>query len=122
MIFESNVHMSDVTFKAEAPDTVSQVSSPLMRLVATQVTVVQPLNLQVAKIGLHPAFMQPLILGAAHINVLAATDVHALVVYADLVGVFPVDGKQPPPLHSRGEEPRGGCRGDWEPGRGRFRD
>ena len=46
MIFESNVHMSDVTFKAEAPDTVSQVSSPLMRLVATQVTVVQPLNLQ----------------------------------------------------------------------------
>lgn len=96
MMSESDVHMSEVKFQAEAPDTVSQISSPLMRLVATQVTVVQLLNLQVAKIELHLAFMQPLILGAAHINVLAAADVHALVVVADLVEVVPVDGKQPP--------------------------
>ena len=39
--------------------------------------------------------MQPLILGAALINVLTAADVHALV-DADLVEVVPVDGKQPP--------------------------
>ena len=38
--------------------------------------------------------MQPLILGAALIKVLAAADVHALVVDADLVEVFPVDCKQ----------------------------
>ena len=47
----------------------------LMRLVATQVTVVQPLYHQVAEVGLHLAFMQPLILGAARIDVLAAADV-----------------------------------------------
>ena len=73
-----------------------------MRLVVIQVTVVQPLNLQVGKIRLHLAFMQPLILGAAHVIVLAATDVHSLVVAADLVGVFPVDGKQPPRVQMQG--------------------
>ena len=90
MMSESDVHMSDVKFQAEAPDSVSQISSPLMRLVATQVSVFS-LYLQVAKIGLHLAFMQPLILEAAHINVLAAADVHAFV-----VEVVPPDGKQPP--------------------------
>ncbi len=55
-------------------------------------SLVTVLYLQVAKIGLHLA----LILGAAHINVLAAADVHAFVVDADLVEVVPVDGKQPP--------------------------
>ena len=39
--------------------------------------------------------MQPLIIAAAHVDVLAAADVHALVVDADLVEVVPVDGKQP---------------------------
>ena len=90
MISESDVHLSDITFQAEALDTVSQISSPLISLV----TVFSPFSLyvQVAKIGLHLA----LILGAAHINVLAAAYVHALVVDADLVEVAPVDGKQPP--------------------------
>ena len=72
-----------------------------MRLMAThptQVTVVQPLYHQVAEVGLHLAFMQPLILGAARIDVLAAADVHALAIDADLVEVVPVNGKQPPAM------------------------
>ena len=44
--------------------------------------------------------MQPLILGAALIKVLAAADVHALVVDADLEEVVPVDGKSPPAMAS----------------------
>ena len=114
--------MSDITFKAKVSPELADQSNDALGLPynmqcpghrksdllppdeagvnTCHCTVVQPLNLQIAEVGLHLAFMQPLILGAALINVLAAADVHALVVDADLVEVVPVNANSPPAMAS----------------------
>ena len=91
--------MSDVTFKAKVSPELADQSNDALGL---------PYNMQCPghrksdllppdEAGVntcHCTVVQPLNL--ALINVLAAADVHALVVDADLVEVVPVNGKQPP--------------------------
>ena len=62
-----------LTYKTQGSDRESQISSPPDEAGVNtgHCTVVQPLYLQIAEVGLHLTFIQPLILGAALVNVLA---------------------------------------------------